>query len=192
MNQAIKPTLLDDAESFGIYPTPNSLHLERILPGPIERVWAYLTEPEKRAKWFASGIMPATVGDSFELLFNNQTIGKSGPGVETPERFKKYENKTMNSVLTRCEPPHALGFTFGIGENSSEVLFELKPHAKGVLLVIKHWRLTTQEGKLNVSAGWHTHLGVLVDLLNDRPERPFWSRFESLEQEYQKLIPGLS
>src|SRR5262245_18404599 len=24
----------------------------RVLPGPIERVWAYLTEPEKRGKWF--------------------------------------------------------------------------------------------------------------------------------------------
>jgi uncharacterized protein YndB with AHSA1/START domain len=189
MNQAINPRALDDAEGFGVYPTPNSLHLERILPGPVERVWAYLTEPEKRAKWFASGAMPATVGTSFELLFNNQTLGKEG---ETPERFKKYENKTMNSMLTRFEPPHALGFTFGIGPDSSEVLFELSPHAKGVLLTIKHWKLTTNEGKLNVSAGWHTHLGVLTDLLNERTPSPFWQRFESLEREYQKRIPGLS
>ena len=189
MNQVTQPTELDDADSFGIYPTPSSLHLERILPGPIERVWAYLTEPEKRAQWFASGAMPATVGESFELLFNNQTLGKSG---QTPERFKKYENKTMNSLMTRYEPPHALGFTFGIGESSSEVLFELSPHAKGVLLTIKHWKLTTNEGKLSVSAGWHTHLGVLVELLNGRQPSPFWQRFESLEQEYQRRIPGLS
>jgi uncharacterized protein YndB with AHSA1/START domain len=176
-------------ESFGTFPTPTMVHLERILPGPIERVWAYLTEPEKRGQWFASGSMPAQVGSAFELLFNNQTLGKAG---ETPERFKKYENKTMNSVLTRYEPPHALGFTFGIGENSSEVLFELSPHTKGVLLVLKHWNLTTQEGKLNVSTGWHTHLGVLVDLLNDNPTRPFWTRFVANEQVYEKLIPSLS
>ena len=192
MNQPLKQTLQDDAESFGTYPTPNSLHLERILPGTVERVWAYLTEPEKRAKWFSAGIMPTTVGEGFELLFNNQTLGKSGPGNDTPERFKKYENKTMNSMMTRYDPPHALGFTFGVGENSSEVLFELKPHAKGVLLIVKHWKLTTSEGKLNVSAGWHTHLGVLVDLLYENQPRPFWSRFESLEAEYQKRIPSLS
>lgn len=180
----------DDVESFGTYPTPNSLHLERILPGSVERVWAYLTEPEKRAKWFAwGGAIPATVGETFELLFNNQTLGKAGP---TPPRFQKYENKTMQSVLTRCEPPHALGFTFGTGPDSSEVLFELHPHAKGVLLVIKHWKLNTRDGILNVSTGWHTHLGVLVDLLNDNPTRPFWQRFEHLEQEYQRRIPGLS
>lgn len=181
--------LAEPAESFGVYPTPNSLHLERILPGPIERVWAYLTEPEKRAKWFASGAMPTAVGSAFELLFNNQTLGKND---ETPERFKKYENKTMSSVITRYEPPHALGFTFGIGADSSEVLFELSPHAKGVLLTVKHWKLSTSEGKLSVSAGWHTHLGVLSDLLNESPARPFWQRFEHLEAEYRKLIPGLS
>ncbi|HWT54739.1 MAG TPA: SRPBCC family protein [Rhodocyclaceae bacterium] len=184
-----KMTEIEAAESFGSYSEPGTLHLERILPGPVERIWAYLTEPEKRAKWFACGVMPANVGENFELLFNNQTLGKSG---ETPERFKKYENKTMGSTLTRYEPPHALGFTFGTGPDSSEVLFELRPHAKGVLLTIKHWKLTTNEGKLNVSAGWHTHLAVLTDLLNERTPAPFWARFESLESEYRKLIPGLS
>ncbi|MEQ8750919.1 MAG: hypothetical protein RIC52_14200 [Amphiplicatus sp.] len=33
-----------------------SIRFERLLPGPIERVWAYLTEPEKRAEWFAGGV----------------------------------------------------------------------------------------------------------------------------------------
>ena len=31
----------------------DTVRLERLLPGPIERVWAYLTEPDKRATWFA-------------------------------------------------------------------------------------------------------------------------------------------
>lgn len=189
MNTTATDIDAETGESFGTYPTPSMVHLERILPGPIERVWAYLIEADKRAKWFASGGMPSTIGESFQLLFNNQTLGKSG---DTPERFRKYENKTMSSVLTRYEPPHALGFTFGIGPDSSEVLFELSPHARGVLLTVKHWKLTTGEGKLSVSAGWHAHLGVLVDLLEGNPERPFWPRFEALEREYRKLIPGLS
>ena len=32
-----------------------TVRFERLLPGPIERVWAYLTESEKRRKWLASG-----------------------------------------------------------------------------------------------------------------------------------------
>jgi uncharacterized protein YndB with AHSA1/START domain len=95
-------------------------------------------------------------------------------------------------VLKRFEPPHALGFTFGTGPDSSEVLFELSPHAQGVLLVVKHWQLTTREGKLNVSTGWHTHLGVLGDLLNGKAPQPFWPRFVANEQVYEKLIPSLS
>ena len=31
----------------------NSIRFERLLPGPIERVWAYLVEPDKRALWLA-------------------------------------------------------------------------------------------------------------------------------------------
>src|SRR5690606_39019955 len=32
-----------------------TVRFRRVLPGPIERVWAYLTEADKRAKWFAGG-----------------------------------------------------------------------------------------------------------------------------------------
>ena len=36
--------------------------LERLLPGPIERVWAYVTESDKRATWLAGGEMELRVG----------------------------------------------------------------------------------------------------------------------------------
>ena len=50
---------------------PNTVRLERLLPGPIERVWAYLTEPEKRAKWFAGGPMEVRVGGRVEFKFRH-------------------------------------------------------------------------------------------------------------------------
>ena len=34
-----------------------TLTVERTLPGPIERVWAYLTEPDKRARWLGGGVL---------------------------------------------------------------------------------------------------------------------------------------
>ncbi len=48
---------------------PGTVRLERVLHGPIERVWAYLTEPEKRAKWLAGGPMDLRVGGKVELMF---------------------------------------------------------------------------------------------------------------------------
>lgn len=35
---------------YGTHSEPNTLRLERVLPGPIERVWEYLTDSEKRAR----------------------------------------------------------------------------------------------------------------------------------------------
>ena len=32
---------------------PGTVKMERLLPGPVERVWAYLTESDKRARWLA-------------------------------------------------------------------------------------------------------------------------------------------
>ena len=40
---------------MGTSTEPGTVRLERLLPGPIERVWAYLTESDKRATWFAAG-----------------------------------------------------------------------------------------------------------------------------------------
>ena len=34
---------------------PSTIRFERLLPGPVERVWAYLTESKKRATWLAAG-----------------------------------------------------------------------------------------------------------------------------------------
>ena len=34
---------------------PGTVKMERLLPGPVERAWAYLTESDKRATWLAAG-----------------------------------------------------------------------------------------------------------------------------------------
>jgi uncharacterized protein YndB with AHSA1/START domain len=34
---------------------PGTVKMERLLPGPVERVWAYITESDKRAKWLCAG-----------------------------------------------------------------------------------------------------------------------------------------
>jgi uncharacterized protein YndB with AHSA1/START domain len=39
----------------GIITEAGAIRFERLLPGPIERVWAYITDSSKRATWLAEG-----------------------------------------------------------------------------------------------------------------------------------------
>ena len=74
---------------FGVVPEARTVRLQRVLPGPIERVWAYLTESDKRGKWLARGPMELHVGGRVELNFRNAELS---PQKETPpDRYKKYE-----------------------------------------------------------------------------------------------------
>jgi uncharacterized protein YndB with AHSA1/START domain len=56
---------------FGVKTAPDTLRIERTLPGPIERVWAYLVDPVKRATWFARGPMDLKPGGHMELNFDH-------------------------------------------------------------------------------------------------------------------------
>ena len=47
---------------YGVVTEPRTIRMERLLPGPIERVWDYLTDSAKRGKWFAAGKMELRVG----------------------------------------------------------------------------------------------------------------------------------
>ena len=51
MNQHAKP------DPYGELIEPATLKIQRVLPGPIERVWAYLTQGELRRQWLAAGQM---------------------------------------------------------------------------------------------------------------------------------------
>ncbi len=41
---------------------------------------------------------------------------------------------------------------------------------------------------VSVAGGWHAHLGILLDNLNDREPRPFWSTHTKAAAEYEKRI----
>ena len=46
---------------YGVVTDARTIWMKRLLPGPIERVWDYLTDSTKRGKWFASGKMDLRV-----------------------------------------------------------------------------------------------------------------------------------
>ncbi len=65
---------LQDFAKFG---KDNSLTFQRRLPGPIERVWAYLTVSKLRQQWLAAGEMELVQGSVFELVWRNDDLSES-------------------------------------------------------------------------------------------------------------------
>lgn len=174
---------------FGTVTAADTVRFDRLLPGPIERVWAFLTEPDKRAQWLADGPMELRVGGKVELHFQHANLSKHPEPV--PERFKKKleSGATMHGRVTRAEPPRLLSYTWG-GESGagSEVTFELTPQGDKVRLLLTHRRLPDRKAMVGVGSGWHTHLGILADRLSSREPGGFWSAFMAIEAEYKKRL----
>jgi uncharacterized protein YndB with AHSA1/START domain len=175
---------------YGIVTEPGTVRFERLLPGPIERVWAYLTESELRGTWLARGRMELRVGGRVELHFRHAELS---PHTEpTPDRYKKHEGGAgIHGRITRCDPPRLLSYTWSEGSGSdSEVTFELTSRDQDVLLVVTHRRLGDRATMVSVASGWHTHLGVLLDRLTGREPRPYWSAHAQVERVYETRLPA--
>jgi uncharacterized protein YndB with AHSA1/START domain len=173
--------------SLGTLIAPATLRMERTLPAPVERVWAYLVDPEKRRTWLAGGTMAQEAGGVFELHF--QHTGLSGE--EAPERYAAYrETHIQPSRVLRIEPPKLLTISWGSDdEDASEVTFELTPQGDGTQLVLTHRRLPDRKETVSVSSGWHAHLDVLDDVLLGRKPHGFWTNLDELEKTYEACIP---
>ncbi len=173
----------------------DTIHFERSLPGPIERIWAYLTESDKRARWLAEGSMDLVPDGEVELRFHNADLSHDNGIADdrAPEKYCEYENSgQMFGRILRCEPPHRLSFTWTEvpgehDEDDSIVEIVLNEDGDRVRLTLTHRRLHSHE-LLSVAPGWHTHLGILEDRLHDRPARPFWRTHTALEAEYAEHL----
>ena len=176
------------SEPYGTSTEAGTVRLERKLPGPIERVWEYLTDPEKRGKWFASGPMELRPGGKIEFHHHNSQLTRHHE--PTPERFKECEGMSSSGTVLKCDPPKLLSFSWEeTSGEASEVTFELSESNKEVLMVLTHRRLRNRDEMVSVGAGWHVHVGLLSDTLSNRELRKFWSTYEQLEQEYDRLLP---
>ena len=171
---------------YGVRTAPDTVRIERVLPGPIERVWQYLTDPELRAQWFASGEMEPRVGGRLDLQFHNSTLTENDD--PPPPKYAEIGDHRMQSVVTELDPPHVLAFTFGSGEAPSQVRFELAEQRGQVRLVVIHSRLATHDGMLSVSAGWHAHLNILRDRMTGRTPDGLWRTHTRLEAEYAQRL----
>jgi uncharacterized protein YndB with AHSA1/START domain len=174
---------------YGIVTEAGAVRFERLLPAPVERVWDYLTRSELRRRWFAGGDMALEPGGALTFVFRNSEL--SGEGEETPEPYRQYEGAAMTGRVLRCEPPRRLVHSWDEADGSeSEVEWELIPEGDATRLVLVHRRLADAAAMRDVSGGWHSHLGLLEDLLAGRPPRPFWASHAEAEKAYRERIPG--
>lgn len=161
----------------------HTIRFARLLPGPIERVWEYLTKPDSLATWLAPGELEPREGGQVELRFDVR---------EAPDHAKG--GAIIRGVVTRCEPPRALAHTWvdGPAKRRSEekpdadpvVTFELEARGQNVLLVLTHRRLPATFAA-SFGAGWHTHLRILQARLDGQEPEAFLTVYDRMLPRYK-------
>ena len=176
-------TDLATLDAYGVLTEPATLRIQRLLPGPIERVWAYLTQSDLRRQWLAAGQMEMKVGAPVELVWRNDEL--TNPPGRRPPGFS--DEHRMQSRITELDPPHKLAITWG---DTGGVSFELEPEGNEVLLTLIHRRVPDRATLLKVSAGWHIHLDILAARATGKEPAPFWDGWSRLQKEYDRRIPA--
>ncbi len=166
------------ADGYGVLTDPRTLRIQRILPGPPERIWDYLTKGNLRRKWFAAGDMALEVDAPLELIWRNDEL--TDPPGSRPSGSSG-ENR-MQSRILEVDPLRKLVIAWGA--SGASVSFELEPREGDVLLTIVHRGVPDRASALNFGPGWHAHLDVLAAILGEKQPQPFWDEIVRLKGEY--------
>jgi uncharacterized protein YndB with AHSA1/START domain len=172
-------------ETQGTILAPGVIRFERRLRCPLQEVWAWITESDKRGQWLATGEMELVEGGRVSLHFRHNDLS-SLPGTP-PDKYKELTNgHSFTGTILRINPPHLLTFTW---EGGSEVTFELTESGDHVLLILTHRLLPGDiESQASVLAGWHTHLDIFMAALLRQTPPNFWVRHAQLEKEYAAAL----
>jgi len=170
-------------DKYGKLIANDSLQFERLLPGPIERIWDYLIDENKRKLWFCGGTSSTEPGGEITFEFNNSQLGE--PKELTPEKYKDQGDGFISkAIVLESHEPHKL-----VIEWEGIVTFKLEEQGDEVLLTLTHEKLPDiKETKVGILAGWHTHLDILREHLDDKTPKGFWSAHMLREEEYSKRV----
>jgi len=121
------------------------VRFERLLPGPIERVWEFLTEASRLPGWFGDGTIEPRPGGAVNLMGGH-----------------------VRGIVTQWKPPRRLAYTWNVfnpGEAESHypesyLTVELEERGEDVLLTLTHLPVLERFEKQN-AMGWHTFLDLL-------------------------------
>jgi uncharacterized protein YndB with AHSA1/START domain len=132
------------------------VRFERILPGPVERIWTYLTDTSLLPGWFGEGTIEPRAGGAVRLMDGH-----------------------IRGVVTLWEPPSRLSYSWNVfnpGENisaypESYLTIELVPRGDEVVLTLTHLPVLEGFEKQN-AMGWHTYLDMLSAAVRGESAEP--------------------
>jgi uncharacterized protein YndB with AHSA1/START domain len=131
----------------------------RLLPGPIERVWSYLTDPKKLPTWYGEvALIEPRQGGMVRLMDGH-----------------------IRGIVTQWQPPHKLVYTWNVFDAGaaqdaiseypeSYPTFELEARGEDVLLTFKHFPIPDRFIPQN-AMGWHTMLDIISAAANGEPAK---------------------
>ncbi len=163
-----------DTADFGEVLDASTIRFVRDLPGPIERVWDYLTKAELTATWLYGNEIPQTVGEEFGSSWEGEG---DEPGGAIRFRVRVYD------------PPRVLEYDWvDVPSPSgtitdSYVRFELEPVGDRVRLTLTQRALPAHAFQ-SVAAGWHAHLDVLRATLRGEDAPELNARYEAVQPYY--------
>tara|TARA_Y100000815_G_C12963881_1_gene357738 strand:- start:277 stop:558 length:282 start_codon:yes stop_codon:yes gene_type:complete len=91
----------------------------------------------------------------------------------------------MQSAITEIDPGRLISFTWA---NTDGVTFTLEDKVGGTELNLVHEKLPDHDTLLNIAAGWHAHLDILVSRLRGEKPVPFWGAWRQLKSDYEQRI----
>lgn len=160
-----------------------AVRFERLLPGPIERVWSYLTEGPLLRTWLAQdGAIPAEIGATFVLTM--------GGGDDMPERDG--HSAAVYGTVLAYEPPHVLAYTWGVRAPDgtmldSTVRFELTAGGERVALVLTHGTVIAGF-EARTLTGWHQLLDALRARLDGDEPALSMEHFRAILPRYEAIV----
>jgi uncharacterized protein YndB with AHSA1/START domain len=159
----------------------HTVEFKRLIPGPIELAWDYLTKRELLKTWFADVTLEPRLGGAVDV-----TCGGCSAGVR--------------GVVREFRPPHVIAFTWiqrraqpdgSIADSDEgEVRFELAERGEKVVLTLLHSRLPTEE-LTGHSAGWHAYLDNLESLISGGERVDFMKVVGRVRPRYDERIAAM-
>lgn len=165
---------------LGSFIDAETLVFKRNLPGPITRVWDYLTRPELIAEWFAEAELEPFVGGAIVLKVLVEQL---------PEKRKS--GHTAFGVIQRLEPPHLFSFTWNdVNGTGVLITFKLSEEGEQVRLTMRLEHLV-RTYLAPGAAGWHAFLEILAERLRGEAPSSFRELVESVYPQYEEAADRL-
>jgi uncharacterized protein YndB with AHSA1/START domain len=166
----------------------HSVRFERMLPGPIELAWDYLTKPELLKAWFAEVTLQPRVGGAIEVKMSADEAGDC-------------DASSISGVICEFDPPHVIAYTWvprrqqkdGSVQavDEGEVRFELKQRGDKVQLTLTHTGIPTHE-LAGYGGGWHAFMDSLESRLDKTATVSVGAIYGQVHKSYEAAVAAVT